>query len=621
MYPLRTTAPRADRLSAPHFATALFLAVAAMGSASAATLSVGAGKTYATPCKAFAAAKDGDTIEVTAATYSGDVCTIKQNNLTIRGVNGRPKIDAAGKNAADKGTWVIDGNNTTVDNFEMYGSTVMDGNGAAFRVEGSGFTLRNSFIHDNQNGILSNSSATSDILIEYTEFGYNGAGDGQTHNLYIGHSKSLTFRYNFSHDANVGHNLKSRASTNLIAYNRFSSTPPGITGSTPSGQPSYEIDIPNGGTSYVIGNVIEQPYSNQNQNILAYAEEGLTNPASDLYIINNTFLNDASDGTFMFISGNSKTPAIVQNNIFAGIGTLTNNPSAIMKTNYRSVAPGFVDRANWDLHPTTSTLVINAGSAPSKSTAGVDLTPVALYKATASGEARVNVGQLDIGAYEATGAYASTADVTWTVCAKENGTCSFSGTREVKFGAGTSYSSKVVTGSTACTVAVFGDAAPNIVKTCSYSSALAPTPTASVPPATWIACANEGGVCSYSGNHQVRFGANGVYATRVATGPVNCNNTVFGDPLKDVYKGCAYYSDATTSAVTPPIAVSTATTWTTCAKENGTCSFSGTREVRYGANNTFSTKVFTGSAACNNTVFSDPIYGVAKSCYYSSVTK
>src|SRR5207248_770763 len=102
-----------------------------------------------------------------------------------------------------------------------------------------------------------------------------------------------TFRYNYSHDANVGHNLKSRARRNTIVANRFSSSG--------AGQPSYEIDLPNGGTSYVIGNVIEQPAANQNPNMLAYGEEGLPYSGTDLYVVNNTFLNDAASGTFVML--------------------------------------------------------------------------------------------------------------------------------------------------------------------------------------------------------------------------------------------------------------------------------------------------------------------------------
>jgi hypothetical protein len=149
--------------------------------ASAATLSVGPGKTYAAPCAAFAAAHDGDIIEIAGGTtYSGDVCGIYHNSLIIRGVNGRPRIDAAGQNALGKGTWVVDGNNVTVENVEMLGAKVPDQNGAALRLEATGFTLRTSFIHDNENGILSGANTASDIVIENSEFGHNGFGDGYT---------------------------------------------------------------------------------------------------------------------------------------------------------------------------------------------------------------------------------------------------------------------------------------------------------------------------------------------------------------------------------------------------------------------------------------------------------
>jgi hypothetical protein len=435
-------------------------------------LSVGPGKTYAKPCAAFAAAHDGDVIEITGnTTYSGDVCYITRNNLTIRGVNGRPKIDAAGLNAGGKGTWVVDGSNIVVDNVEMYGSKVPDANGAAFRLEGTNFTLRNSFIHDNQNGILANANTNSDILIEYSEFGHNGGGTGQTHNLYIGHVKSLTFRYSFSHDANVGHNLKSRADTNMIAYSRFSSLNPGETGSTAAGKPSFEIDLPNAGTSYVIGNVIQQPASNSNSTMLAYGEEGATNIGSDLYVINNTFLNDmGSGGVFLFVSGKVPTAAVAQNNIFGGVGTFSTQATTIDKTNYRSASPSFVNRATYDLHP-TGALMIDTASTPGVSAKGVSLAPAAQYKHVASGEGRTAVGQLDIGAYEASSAATTTATaVTWTACASEGGTCSFSGKREVRYGTATLYTSKVVTGPVACNNTTFGDPARGYVKSCSYSS-------------------------------------------------------------------------------------------------------------------------------------------------------
>lgn len=378
----------------------VLLAAGLAGQASAATLTVGAGKTYATPCRAFAAAKTGDIVEISAATYSGDVCGIYASNLVIRGVNGRPKIDAAGKNSMGKGTWVVVGNNVTVENVEMLGAKVPDANGAALRLEGTHFTLRKSFLHDNQNGILSGANVNSDILIESTEFGHNGGGTGQTHNLYIGKVRKLTFRYNFSHDAHVGHNLKSRAMTNLILYNRFSSTAPGQVGTTASGQPSYEINLPNAGTSYVIGNVIQQPAANQNAIMISYGEEGASNPGHNLYVVNNTFLNDDSvRGTFVKVDSRVTRAALLQNNIFGGTGSVTTQTSAVQKTNYRSIAPGFVNRAAYDLRPTSS-LVINAGSTPGVSVTGLSLKPLAHYSHPAYGVTRTLYGAYDIGAYE-----------------------------------------------------------------------------------------------------------------------------------------------------------------------------------------------------------------------------
>jgi alpha-galactosidase len=59
--------------------------------------------------------------------------------------------------------------------------------------------------------------------------------------------------------------------------------------------------------------------------------------------------------------------------------------------------------------------------------------------------------------------------------------------------------------------------------------------------------------------------------------------------------------------------------YTRCASENGTCTFSGTASVAYGANNLFNYKTATTSIACNNATFGDPISGVTKACYYKKI--
>ena len=56
------------------------------------------------------------------------------------------------------------------------------------------------------------------------------------------------------------------------------------------------------------------------------------------------------------------------------------------------------------------------------------------------------------------------------------------------------------------------------------------------------------------------------------------------------------------------------TEWTFCVKENGVCAFTGTKEVRYGANGFYVSKVLTNGTACTNKVFGDPIIGTVKQC-------
>jgi hypothetical protein len=373
-----------------------FSAWLVVGAASAATLQVGPGKQFAAPCAALAVAANGDTIQIDPVLYSGDVCAFSQSNLTIQGVNGRAHIDANKKSAQGKGIWVPSGSNITIENIEFSGATSTSKNGAGIRAEGVNWTVRNCYFHDNQDGILESNIAGSNILIEYSEFARNGYRDGMSHNLYIGHAGSLTFQFNYSHDSVVGHLLKTRAATNYILYNRLSDE---------SGSGSYEIDIPNGGTSYVIGNLIEQGVHSQNSTILSYLEEGVNalNPGMDVYVVNNSFVNDLTSGTFVVLGAADTVPAVIKNNIFVGPGTLTNQAGAVLANNFRG-NPLFVNQANYDYHLTAGSPAINAGTNPGSAN-GYSLTPVYEYVHPACGEGRITSGAaIDIGAYEYGGA-------------------------------------------------------------------------------------------------------------------------------------------------------------------------------------------------------------------------
>src|SRR5581483_494940 len=138
-----------------------------------------------------------------------------------QGVGGFAHLQANGQNYGGKAIWVISGKNATVQWVEFSLCSCNDHNGAGIRQEGSKLTVRHCYFHDNEEGILTTADTTSDILIEHSEFYNNGYGDGYSHNLYIGKVRSLTFRYNYTHHAIVGHDLKSRAINNYLLYNRF----------------------------------------------------------------------------------------------------------------------------------------------------------------------------------------------------------------------------------------------------------------------------------------------------------------------------------------------------------------------------------------------------------------
>ena len=69
-------------------------------------------------------------------------------------------------------------------------------------------------------------------------------------------------------------------------------------------------------------------------------------------------------------------------------------------------------------------------------------------------------------------------------------------------------------------------------------------------------------------------------------------------------------------AITAMVGQTAFVNWVNCANENGTCNFSGTRQVRYGANGVYYYRTFTNYVQCSNAVFGDPLFGVVKQCSY-----
>lgn len=369
-------------------------------SANAVVWQVGPARTYTKPSMVAPLVNDGDTVEIDAGNYIGDACAWSKSNLLLKGVGGRPALKANGIYSMGKGTWVMVGNNNTVENIEFANASVPDQNGAGIRLDGTGLTVRNCYFHHNENSILG--GATGDILIEYSEFYLNGYGDGYTHNLYINNANSLTYKFNYSHGCNVGHELKSRADKNYILYNRLMNEA--------TGNASREIDLPNGGLAVIMGNLIQQGPNTSNSGMIGYGLEGFTNPSNpEIYIVNNTIVDQRGFGG-VFIGVPSGIDLLkAYNNIFYSTTAtfLSGNPVSLDTSNNwicsSSTALGMVDFDNYDYRLTAASPAIDKGIAAGVTSTPnglIPLTPTMEYSHKSSGVLRTSDAIIDLGAYE-----------------------------------------------------------------------------------------------------------------------------------------------------------------------------------------------------------------------------
>jgi hypothetical protein len=289
-------------------------------------------------------------------------------------------------------------------------------------MQGTGLSIVGCYFHGTEYGILAYRNPSSDIVVEHSEFANNGHGDGQSHNIYVGAVRSFTLRHSYSHHARVGHNVKSRAATSYILYNRLMDERDGIS--------SLILDLPNGGDAFVIGNVMQQGSHGENWSLMAYGAEMRADAAPGrVYIVNNTLVNDRGEG--IFIRNPTSGTIRVYNNIFAGPGTLVKghavlagnliardfglldgvknvftNGSQLLEgledggENKVASNPRFVDRELYDYRLLSNSPAVDA-AITLESPAAYSLIPVSQYVHPASVEPRPSDGAIDIGAFEA----------------------------------------------------------------------------------------------------------------------------------------------------------------------------------------------------------------------------
>lgn len=283
-----------------------------------ATMSVGPGQKISTLTEAARLAKDGEVIEIHAGDYRGQPAVWTQNNLLIRGVGQRPVMLADGQSAEGKAIWVVRGGRVTIENIEFRGARVASLNGAGIRFEKGNLTVRSCAFFDNEMGILTANFPELSLEVVNSEFGDAPRHKGDLHHLlYVGAIGKFVLRGSRFHNGYLGHLVKSRARENHILYNML------VDGA--GGRASYELEFPNGGVAYVIGNAIGQSTGTDNPSIVAYGAEGPRWPDNALYMAHNTLINDAPAGNFVNVRIDKMGGDVevwLLNNLMVGIGDL-----------------------------------------------------------------------------------------------------------------------------------------------------------------------------------------------------------------------------------------------------------------------------------------------------------
>lgn len=339
-----------------------------------ATMLVGSQERITTITEAAMRARDGEVIEIRPGDYHGQPALWTQDNLVIRGSGARPVMVADGKSAEGKAIWVIRGGNVRVENIEFRGARVPSGNGAGIRFERGNLVVHRCAFIDNEMGILTANFPEMTLAVSDSEFAAAPRYQGVLHHLlYVGQIGRFTLSGSRFEQGYLGHLVKSRAHQNDVRYNLL------VDGA--GGRSSYELEFPNGGIAYVVGNVIGQSATTDNPVLVAYGAEGPHWPDNGLFLAHNTLLNDFHGGSFLKV-WSEKFPGGVDtwviNNLTVGYGDLFAPAQGRFEGNRSALRRDLLDYGGLPLRLNGSSALRGAVRIPGQAR-GVDLLPAAEF--------------------------------------------------------------------------------------------------------------------------------------------------------------------------------------------------------------------------------------------------
>jgi len=365
------------------------------GAPKPATMFVGGQEKITTITEAAKRARDGDVIEIRPGDYRGQPAVWTQRDLVIRGVGARPVMISDGKNADGNAIWVVRGGNVQIENIEFRGARGPSGNGAGIRFEAGHLVVRRCAFYDNEMGILTENIAEMSLEVSDSVFASAPHHAGSLHHLlYVGAIGRFKLSGSRFERGYLGHLVKSRARENDVRYNML------VDGA--EGNASYELEFPNGGIAYVIGNVIGQSAGTDNPDIISYGAEGPRWPDNALFLAHNTLLNDFDTGAFLKV-WNEKFPGNIEtwviNNLTVGYGDLFRPEQGRFEGNQSAQRRDLVAYGGLALRLNSNSPLRGSVKAPGEAR-GVDLMPTAEFTFPAGTRAISPGSSLAPGAFQ-----------------------------------------------------------------------------------------------------------------------------------------------------------------------------------------------------------------------------
>ena len=273
------------------------------------------------------------TICLAAGTYVDDFAQIA-HPVRIVGVGGLARLHAAAPPSNGKAILVVNAD-VEIENVAFSGASVPDRNGAGIRWESGDLTLRGAQFFDNENGVLSATTAQGRMVVEDSRFLRNGFGDGQSHGIYVTSTQAeLVVERSYFEAQQVGHHVKSRAAETTVVDSTFEDGAGG-----PGDVPSFSIDLPYEGAGVIARNAFIQRDAQGNPGavnkfIVNYGGEADPASPDSLLLADNTFVNERHPGTAL--RNASSAVAAVSDNRLLGVDAIVEGGPAVLTGNQTS---------------------------------------------------------------------------------------------------------------------------------------------------------------------------------------------------------------------------------------------------------------------------------------------